>query len=90
LDAEVRRHTDELHRFCTVPFQAQPGDQIGTLFGRRVPYILREIPGKVEVDGKKYPKHIIIGDCYIHGLMQREDIKMMERGETQIPKFFLY
>ncbi|KAF5868701.1 putative heterokaryon incompatibility protein [Botrytis fragariae] len=48
-----------------VPMDAQIGDQLFLLEGGKVPYILRRMKGKEE--------YKIIGDCYVHGIMDGEE-----------------
>ncbi|TGO36479.1 hypothetical protein BHYA_0123g00070 [Botrytis hyacinthi] len=48
-----------------VPMDAQIGDQLFLLEGGKVPYILRRMEGEEE--------YKIIGDCYVHGIMDGEE-----------------
>jgi hypothetical protein len=72
-----------------VPMDTQPGDKICILFGGRVPFILRETSEQVEIDGINHKCHILLGDSYIHGLMQGEAAKMIERQEVGVQNFYL-
>jgi len=54
-------------RLGLAPPSAMTGDVIAILFGCNVPVVLREVnKGKYEV----------IGECYVHGLMDGEAISM--------------
>lgn len=69
-------------RFCVtqngymgnVPPSTLPGDKICVLYGARVPFVLRE-------EGASYR---IIGDCYIHGLMDGEAFQLKHWKEKMI------
>ena len=67
----------------------QPGDKICILFGGRVPFILRETSEQVEIGGTNHNCHILLGDSYVHGLMQGEAAKMIERQEVSVQNFYL-
>ncbi|QKD57102.2 heterokaryon incompatibility protein-domain-containing protein [Fusarium oxysporum Fo47] len=67
----------QYHRsFCTtrlgyiglVPPYSQVGDTICVIFGTQTPSILRRVPGTI---GNTYE---LIGECYIHGLMNGETV----------------
>jgi len=74
------------------PHGTQANDKICSLFGRRVPYVLREVPRNTEFEEIRHAKYIILGDRYLLenegvDMMQRGGIKMMERvgdGKTDI------
>jgi hypothetical protein len=57
-----------------VPRRAQVGDSVYILKGGHVPYVLRE-------NGETYT---FIGECYVHGLMDDEGMKLLEKGEFQM------
>ncbi|KAF7922873.1 uncharacterized protein EAE97_011037 [Botrytis byssoidea] len=48
-----------------IPMDAQIDDQLFLLEGGKVPYVLRRMEGKKE--------YKIIGDCYVHGIMDGEE-----------------
>ncbi|CAI6337710.1 unnamed protein product [Periconia digitata] len=75
------------HRWKSVGYQQiEPGDTIAVLFGSRVPFILRKVESEVE-NGYR-----LIGDCYIHGLMDGEAIQMWKDGDerAKLENFTLY
>ena len=49
----------------------KPGDIICVLFGGKMPFCLRPW-------GDCY---LLVGECYVHGLMNGEAMKMMDRTE---------
>ena len=53
------------------PKVMQPGDVVCVLFGGKVPFCLRPL-------GDRY---LLVGECYVHGLMNGEAVKMMNRQE---------
>ena len=50
----------------------QPGDQICVLFGGSTPYIVRP----TSISGEYH----FLGECYVHGLMNGEEIQLWEEG----------
>ncbi|GAB1318118.1 hypothetical protein MFIFM68171_08328 [Madurella fahalii] len=50
-----------------VPFAAQPGDVVAVFSGSRVPILVRQHPSRSGL-------HLVIGECYLHGIMQGETI----------------
>jgi Heterokaryon incompatibility protein (HET) len=71
-------------RFCVtgnkyigiVPPGTQPGDVICILFGADAPFVIREIPRA----GSMWKSYSLVGDCYIHGIMDGEQL------ESQTPE----
>ena len=53
------------------PAVLEAGDVVGVLFGSKVPFCLRPM-------GKRY---LLVGECYVHGLMKGEAISMLARDE---------
>ena len=53
------------------PKVSQPGDVVCVLFGGKLPFCLRPL-------GDRY---LLVGECYVHGLMNGEAIEMMSRKE---------
>jgi hypothetical protein len=49
----------------------RPGDQIVPLFGGEVSYVLRSQDSVV----------ILLGESYVHGLMQREMVEVLQIGK---------
>jgi hypothetical protein len=75
--------------FGLAPMDARPGDQICVLFGGAMPYILRETSEEVSIDYAQHICHSLVGETYVHGLMQGEGIGMIERQEAKAQKFLL-
>lgn len=61
------------------PAALEVGDVVCVLFGAKVPFCLRPILG-----GKKY---LLVGECYVHGLMKGEAMDMLTRGEVHESTF---
>ena len=59
--------------FGLAPPDAQEGDRIAVLFGVNVPFILRKI-------GLNYQ---IVGESYVHGLMNGEIVEMWRLGTKE-------
>ena len=57
-----------------VSHQAKEGDRLCTLFGGSLLYVLRP----------KGDKFLLVGECYVHGLMDGEAIQFLEKGESVI------
>ncbi|KAK5651183.1 hypothetical protein OQA88_12731 [Cercophora sp. LCS_1] len=53
------------------PARARPGDKIYLVYGGQVLYILRPAGGW----------HTLVGECYLHGLMDGEGFALVDRGE---------
>ena len=67
----------------TGPLATQPGDRITILFGGDVPFLLRKDPDGDMLDntaGGSSACWKLIGDCYIHGIMDGE---IMDTQESQ-------
>ena len=59
----------------------EPGDKVCVLFGGATPYIVRptSVPGE----------YLFLGECYVHGLMDGEAIKLWEEGKVKSQRFQL-
>ena len=57
-----------------VSYQAEEGDLLYALFGGSVLYVLRPA-------GDRF---MLIGECYVHGLMDGEAMQLLETGQTVI------
>lgn len=53
----------------TVPKTTKVGDVVCVLFGGQTPFVLRR-------DKEKEGLYRLVGDCYVHGLMQGEALSM--------------
>jgi hypothetical protein len=62
-----------------VPAATMVGDHVCVLFGGSVPYVLRP----------EESYYRLIGDCYIHGLMDGEAIESLGKGAVQVQDFEL-
>ena len=63
------------------PYSAHVGDLICVLFGGQTPFVLR----KREPEG-----YLLVGECYVHGIMDGEAIRGFEAGEYVEERFALY
>ena len=52
------------------PLSSQVGDVVYVLAGGHVPFVLRKKPG-----GQKSAPLRLVGECYVHGLMQGEALR---------------
>jgi hypothetical protein len=57
----------------------QPNDEIWILYGGNVPFMLRPHPENSEKAGS----HVLVGDCYVHGIMDGEAMKGWEERDTR-------
>jgi hypothetical protein len=62
------------------PGTARVGDLIGIFLGGTVPHVLRP-----NDDGT----YSFLRECYVHGLMDGEDMKMLEEGEAKVEELTL-
>ncbi|KAL7928956.1 heterokaryon incompatibility domain-containing protein [Trichoderma chlorosporum] len=60
------------------PQKLEPGDKVAVLFGAGVPFVLRKY---ATAAGKRAWK--IVGECYVHGIMQGEVIQKWELGSAE-------
>lgn len=63
------------------PMETQLSDLVCVLFGCSVPVVLRLTPDE--------DMYNFIGECYLHGFMDREAITGLEMGEFRIRDFVL-
>lgn len=66
---------------CLVPQVAQNGDHICVLLGGSTPFVLREIDGQDE--------YKLIGEAYVHGIMDGEVVERAEVAGKEASKFRL-
>jgi hypothetical protein len=73
--------------FCTSrgfigfgPKVLRNNDLCCVLFGARVPFILRETQNH----------YLLVGECYLHGIMRGEAIDMWRNGDLQVQEFELH
>jgi len=79
-----------------VPERARPGDLICVLLGGSTPYVLRLLSYGLTGDqsskasaGSVAQKYELLGQCYIHGLMDGEPMDMLEQGQFKLQEFIL-
>jgi hypothetical protein len=60
------------NRFGLVPPRAITGDLICILYGADVPFVLRAVTTHQD----DQPKYILVGECYIHSLMDGEGLEL--------------
>lgn len=61
------------------PPRMEQGDQVCIVFGCKVPLLLREV----------YDAYLLVGDCYVFGMMQGEMIEELENGRLEKTTFIL-
>lgn len=66
------------------PQKLEPEDRVAVLFGSGVPFVLRKCPG---IAGRRAWR--IIGECYVHGIMQGEVIRKWELGTSEAQMLLL-
>lgn len=66
-------------RLGLVPAQAKPGDLICILFGCSVPVVLRQYDT---------PKYTLVGECYMHGIMDGETVKSVQQEDSLLRLWF--
>ncbi|EPE31525.1 hypothetical protein GLAREA_12281 [Glarea lozoyensis ATCC 20868] len=56
-----------------VPWGSELGDVVIVPWGSQVPFVVREVPGDwVDADGKVIKRWRLVGECYVHGIMDGE------------------
>ena len=68
-DGRVFARTDKGY-YVLGPSALEPGDVVCVLFGSKVPFCLRPMGSR----------HLLVGECYVHGLMKGEAKDMLDRG----------
>ncbi|OCL11632.1 hypothetical protein AOQ84DRAFT_361354 [Glonium stellatum] len=66
-----------------------PGDIIVVLYGGKVPYILRRTDRAMELNKSFYPCYQILGDAYVHGVMDGKALNDPENRQLQAQRFIL-
>lgn len=63
------------------PVQCRKGDVIAVLAGGKVPYVLRPEPTAIPLEekGDERECYSILGDAYIHGIMDGEAVRECEK-----------
>lgn len=73
------------------PETAQPGDQLGILFGGRHPFVLR--PVRTESNDKiaehENEEFTLIGPAWVHGIMHGEAMEALEEGKFKRRPFVI-
>jgi len=61
---------------------AKPGDSVCLIFGADVPFVLRKAPTKQSSEkyGRKQCYYNLVGECYVHGIMDGEGWKVLIGG----------
>lgn len=74
IDASIGRRfcTTECGRSGLVPSEVMKGDRICVLRGARAPFVVRETPMRENCK----QSYVLVGDCYIEGVMAGEGLEM--------------
>lgn len=65
-----------------VPPGSKAGDMVCLIYGAQTPYILRRDNDEHDVDGThSTPTCTVVGECYVHGMMDGEMMASGERTE---------
>ncbi|KLU83145.1 hypothetical protein MAPG_02210 [Magnaporthiopsis poae ATCC 64411] len=75
--------------FGLAPSTAQVGDQVCILEGGRMPFILRESGTAVLPDIGTVRAFKLIGDSYVHGIMNGEAVADVEEGRASLERWAL-
>ena len=70
---------------------AKQGDRIAVLFGNDVPFIFRKYKGATvdNTSEKASPGWEVVGETYVHGIMQGEVVSKWETGAVEASKIVL-
>jgi hypothetical protein len=68
------------------PKDTKIGDEVWVLFGGNVPFVLRAGKGEGEARemGENAGGHVLIGDSYVHGVMDGEILEGRSKGEKRV------
>jgi hypothetical protein len=78
--------TEQEHLLGLAPDEAQEGDLICIIFGCSVPVVLRKVVGD-EMTGERHYR--LLGDCYVHGMMDGEAFTMQHARNIPQTQFEL-
>jgi hypothetical protein len=73
--------------FGNGPVGARPGDEIHIIAGGKCPLMLRPVverPSNLTEALKSYPAYTLVGDCYLHGIMDGEAADGFEERSSKI------
>ena len=62
------------------PIPTQKDDMICVLFGCSVPVLIRKVEDH----------HVLVGECYVHGIMNGEAVDMWKKGELVQQEFHIH
>jgi Heterokaryon incompatibility protein (HET) len=65
-----------------IPPESRIGDLVCIIFGAQTPFILRRAETKDEGGGDESPSYRLVGECYIHAMMDGEMISL--KADTQL------
>jgi hypothetical protein len=82
------------HRFGRSCTHVLPGDKICLLYGGRLPFVLRkagmvDLAANNDQSTKRQAYQLIGGECYVHGLVDGEGLKITEREDSRMQDFCL-
>ena len=60
---------------CLTPTGSRVNDMICIIFGAPTPFVLREYKDNNERYATDEPLYQLVGECYVHGFMDRFDTK---------------
>ncbi|KAK8121777.1 heterokaryon incompatibility protein-domain-containing protein [Apiospora sp. TS-2023a] len=63
--------------YALCPHLVEEGDIVVVLMGQRTPFILRP----------RGDDYLLVGECYVHGIMQGQALSMLEKGEKTLRDF---
>ncbi|KAK8029563.1 hypothetical protein PG993_010854 [Apiospora rasikravindrae] len=89
-DKEEEEEQEQDNYFMgTVPWDAENGDYCVLLEGFRTPFILRKkSPQGLSVDGPGQEEVELVGDCYVHGVMDGELLRWADKIDEELgPEF---
>jgi len=59
------------------PAQVDEGDLVALIYGVSAPVILREVSSSPGTPSR----YLLVGDCYVYGLMHGETLELGEEGD---------
>ncbi|OAK93948.1 hypothetical protein IQ06DRAFT_298698 [Phaeosphaeriaceae sp. SRC1lsM3a] len=63
------------------PLRMREGDVIAILFGSTIPFVLRHVEGSAD-------RYMLLGECYIHGIMDGEWVQRWKGSGDRPPQVF--
>ena len=70
------------------PAETQQGDSLIILYGCSVPLVVRRQAKKLVMNEQQLEEHVILGECFVYGLMDSEALRLVRTNRTKEKDFY--